>query len=280
MRRSPSSGFPTPLHVERMGSGDPPVVLVHGFGASNHFWRHWIPGLAERHAVHAVELMGFGSAATPPGGDYSPRAQAGHLAELLRRLPGGPPVLVGHSLGGSIVLLAALRLADEGGAVPLSGLVLISAAAFSQRLPRFLGLARRRGLGELFLVAAPPGWALRAGIRTIVARKEMVTGELVEGYRTPLLRRDRRRAILRAARQIVPEEAAELVERYPELDLPTLVLWGEEDPVIPPASASRLEQLLPRARRVMLSGVGHLPPEEDPRASLHAVLEFLGPPGR
>lgn len=259
-----------------MGSGDPPVVLVHGFGASNHFWRHWIPRLAERHAVHAVELMGFGSAAAPPGGDYSPRAQAGHLAELLRRLPGGPPVLVGHSLGASVVVLAALRLADEGGAVPLAGLVLISAAAFNQRLPRFLGLARKRGIGEFFLVAPPPRWALRAGIRTIVARKEMVTGEQVEGYRTPLLRRDRRRAILRAARQIPPEEAEELAKRYPELDLPALVLWGEEDPVIPPASAARLEKLLPRSRRVMLPGVGHLPPEEDPRASLEVVMGFLG----
>lgn len=267
--------FPTPLRVEQEGEGTPPVVLVHGFGASNHSWRHWVPTLSRQHAVHAVELMGFGASSAPPGGDYSPHAQAAHLVELLRRLPGAPPVLVGHSLGACIILLAALRLADEGGAVPLGGLVVMSGPVFPQKLPPFLTLARTRGVGELLFIFPPPRWALRAGIRGIVARKGSVTPELVDGYRTPLLRRDRRRAILRAARQIDPSEASAVAVRYPELDLPTLILWGEADPVVPPAFASRLEAAMPRARRVILPGVGHLPAEEAPKASLDAVLTFL-----
>ncbi|TVR53254.1 MAG: alpha/beta hydrolase [Gemmatimonadales bacterium] len=267
--------FPSPLGVHRCGAGEPPVVLVHGFGASNHSWRHWIPALSRKHTVHAVELMGFGGAAAPPGGDYSPRAQAGHLVELLRRLPGPPPVLVGHSLGGCIILLAALRLADEGGAVPLAGLVVMSGPVFPQKLPPFLTLARTPGIGELLLAAPPPRWALRAGIRGIVERKETVTPEQVDGYRAPLLERARRRAILRAARQIQPEEADEIATRYPEITLPTLILWGAGDPVVPPAFAPRLEEAMPRARRVILPGVGHLPAEEAPQASLDAVLAFL-----
>jgi pimeloyl-ACP methyl ester carboxylesterase len=270
-----SHPFPSPLRVERWGLGEPTVVLVHGFGASNHSWRHWIPHLSRNHTVHAVELMGFGAAAAPPGGDYSPQAQAGHLVELLRRLSGPPPVLVGHSLGGCIVLLASLRLADEGGAVPLAGLVVMSSPVFPQKLPPFLALARTPGIGELLLAAPPPRWALRAGIRGIVERKETVTREQVDGYRTPLLQRSRRRAILRAARQIRPEEADEMATRYPEITLPTLVLWGAADPVVPPAFAPRLEEAIPRARRVMLPGVGHLPAEEAPEASLNAVLAFL-----
>ena len=267
--------FPTPLRVERHGEGNRPVVLVHGFGASNHSWRHWIPTLSRQHAVHAVELMGFGASSAPSGGDYSPRAQAAHLVELLRGLPGAPPVLVGHSLGGCIVLLAALRLADEGGAVPLGGLVVMSGPVFPQKLPPFLTLARTRGIGELLLMFPPPRWALRVGIRGIVVRKESVTQEQVDGYRTPLLHRGRRRAILRAARQIDPGEASTVAVRYSELDLPTLILWGEADPVVPPAFASRLEAAMPQARRVMLPGVGHLPAEEAPKASLDAVLTFL-----
>ena len=267
--------FPSPLRVERSGEGKPPVVLVHGFGASNHSWRHWIPILSRKHAVHAVELMGFGGAAAPPGGDYSPGAQAGHLVELLRRLSGPPPVLVGHSLGGCIILLASLRLADEGGAVPLAGVVVMSAPVFPQKLPPFLALARTPGIGDLLLAAPPPRWALRAGIRGIVKRKETVTWEQVDGYRAPLLQWARRRAILRAARQIHPEEANEIAIRYPEITLPTLVLWGAADPVVPPAFAARLEEAMPQARRVMLPRVGHLPAEEAPEASLKAVLAFL-----
>ncbi len=271
----PPVPLPSPLRIERSGAGDPPVVLVHGFGAGNHSWRRWIPELSRHHTVHAVELMGFGSAPVPRGGDYSPHAQAGHLVERLRQLPGNPPVLVGHSLGACVVLLAALRIRDQGGRPPLSGLVVMSGPVFRQPLPPFFRLSRIRGLGELFLLGVPPRWALRLGIRGIVARKDAVTPELVEGYRAPLEDRTRRRAILRAARQIRPEEVDEMVRRYPELDLPVLLLWGEEDPVVPPAFAPRLEALLPRAHRVILPGVGHLPAEEDPGGSLAALLSFL-----
>jgi pimeloyl-ACP methyl ester carboxylesterase len=271
----PPGSPPSPLRIERSGAGDPPVVLIHGFGAGNHSWRQWIPELSRRHAVYAVELMGFGAAPTPPGGDYSPHAQAGHLVERLRTLPGSAPVLVGHSLGACVVLLAALRLRDEGGQVPLSGLVVMSGPVFRQPLPPYLRMSRIRGLGELLLLGVPPRWALRLGIRGIVSRKDAVTPELVEGYRAPLRDRARRRAILRAARQIRPEEVDQVAGRYPELDLPVLVVWGEEDPVVPPAFAPRLEALLPRARRVMLPGVGHLPAEEDPEGSLAALLSFL-----
>jgi pimeloyl-ACP methyl ester carboxylesterase len=151
----------------------------------------------------------------------------------------------------------------------------MSGPVFRQPLPPYLRLSRIRGLGELLLLGVPPRWALRLGIRGIVSRKDAVTPELVEGYRAPLRDRARRRAILRAARQIRPEEVDQVAGRYPELDLPVLVVWGAEDPVVPPAFAPRLEVLLPRARRVMLPGVGHLPAEEDPEGSLAALLSFL-----
>jgi pimeloyl-ACP methyl ester carboxylesterase len=265
----------SPFHVEIRGGGDPPVVLVHGFGAHGGFWRRWLPRLEARHTVHVVDLKGFGQAPAPPGSDYSPLAQARHLVELLRGFGRIPPIVIGHSLGAGIVVAATLRLMDEGGARLPGGLVLVSGAVYPQKLPPFLSLAQLPGIGDLFLLAPPPRFALRMGIRTIVHDRDTVNAEQVEMYREPLRSFRRRRAILRAARQIGVENGGKVAQRIGELDLPVLLLWGEEDPVVPLRLGRQLEAELPDARLVILPGVGHLPPEEAPDASLDPVLAFL-----
>ncbi len=265
----------SPLHIESSGEGNPPVVLVHGFGAHGGFWRKWLPELAADHRVHLVDLMGFGQAGTPTGGDYSPMAQARHLVEFLRRFRDTPPVVIGHSLGAGVAVAASLRLLDEGGASLPAGLVLVSGTVLPQRLPRFMRLARIPGLGELFLLATPPRFALRKGIQSIVHDPDSVDLEQVETYRKPLRSRRRRRAIIRAARQVSMSAAERLSHRLGDLRLPILLVWGEEDRVVPVEMGRKLQEALPDARLVTLPEVGHLPPEEAPRASLEPVLEFL-----
>lgn len=265
----------SPLHVDVRGGGDPPVVLVHGFGAHGGFWRRWLPRLEERHTVHLIDLKGFGRAATPSGSDYSPMAQAGHLVEFLRGFGRVPPIVIGHSLGAGVAVAAALRLMDEGGARLPGGLVLVSGAVYPQKLPPFLSLAQLPGIGDLFLLAPPPRFALRLGIGTVVHDRKTVDRDQVDTYREPLRSFRRRRAILRAARQIGADDGGAVARRLGELHLPILLLWGAEDPVIPPRLGRQLEAELPDARLVILEGVGHLPPEEAPDASLDPVLAFL-----
>ena len=264
-----------PLHVNSAGAGGPTVVLVHGFGAYGFFWRKWNPALTARHRVHTVDLMGFGRAPTPPRGDYSPVAQASRVAAFVRRVEGeGPAVLIGHSLGAGIVLLAALDLVQSE--TPVAGVVIVSGAVYSQPLPPYLSLGRRRLLGELFLLCTPPRHVLRRGIQGIVGDPATVDAEQVEGYRRPLRNFERRRVILRAVRQIDVDEALRLGPRLRELELPTLLIWGEEDRVVLLENGRRLAGDLPRANLVTLPGVGHLPPEEAPQRSVAPVLDFLG----
>jgi len=266
---------PTPFHVEVHPGGSPPLILVHGFGAHGGFWRRWMPHLTPDHEVHTIDLMGFGKSATPKGADYSPQAQGRHLAELLQGWSGPAPVLVGHSLGAGIAIEATLRLLDDGNAPLPEALVLISGAVYPQRIPPFMRLARVRGLGELFLLATPPRAALRMGLRGIVRNRDCVDDEMVQVYQAPLRSRARRRAILRAARQLSPERGLVLSARLGELDLPTLLVWGEGDRIIPVDNGRKLASDLPDARLVILPEVGHLPPEEAPEASVRPVLEFI-----
>ncbi len=275
------------IRVVRRGTPHaPPLVLVHGFGASNHSWRAWVSRLERDHELHLVELSGFGGAPIPDDGDFSPLTQARALAAYLGEVRNpAPPVLVGHSLGGAVILLATLALLDglsegeTGGAEPSPplprGLVVVSGAVFPQRFPPYISLARIAVIGELLLAVQPPAWAIRAGIRGIVHDPSTVDREQVEGYRRPLADPDRRQAIVRASRQILPASGKDLSERYREIPVPLLALWGSSDRVVDPAQAHRLAHLVPQGRVHLLPDVGHLPPEEAPDQSVEALRAFL-----
>ena len=144
-----------PLDVERHGQG-PPLVLLHGFGASRFTFRHWVEPLARTHTVYLVDLFGFGAAPPPPDGRYGPVEQADAVVRWLRREELRGVVLIGHSLGGGVALLVALRLAELGESDRLRALVSIAGPAYPQAIPRYIGLARVPLLGRLLFGLAGP----------------------------------------------------------------------------------------------------------------------------
>lgn len=270
---APDAEFSLPLHVEERGEG-PPVLLVHGFGANGYTWRHWAGELSRDHRVILVDLKGFGSAPKPSDGAYGPADHAELLLRLVRGLDLRRLTVVGHSLGGGIALLLALRLLD---AEPerLRGLVLVAAAAYPQEIPPWIRLARLPLLGRVLLRLLPARRLIRWVLRSIVHDPTTITRTQVEAYAEPLESADGRRALLQTARQIVPEDVDVLVARYPEIRVPTLLLYAREDPVVPLEVGERLAADLPRARLEILEACGHDPPEERPRESVEPVREFL-----
>lgn len=263
-----------PLHVEEHGSGGRPLVLIHGFGGHAYTWRHWIPRLRDRFRVLAVDLKGHGAAPKPADDAYGPEDQAELLVHEIRRRGLERATLVGHSLGGGIALLTALRLAERGGRT-LESLVLISAAAFADRLPRFVAWARSPLLGPALVRLVPPRTLVRWILRSIVHDPSTVTERQVRAYAEPLASPEGRRAILRTARRIVPADAESTVARYPRISRPALLLWGRQDRVVPPAQGERLARALPRAKLEVLEACGHIPQEERPDESLAVVEPFL-----
>lgn len=267
------TAFSLPLHVEERGDG-PPLLLVHAFGGNSYTWRHWVPDLARRHRVILVDLKGFGSAPGPDDDAYAPGDHAELLFGLVRGRDLRDLTVVGHSLGGGIALLLALRLLD---AEPhrLRALVLVATAAYRQAIPPWIRLARLPLLGPILLRLAPPRPVIRAVLRSIVHDPATVTPTQVEAYAEPLESAAGRRALLRTARQIVPPDLEGTVSRYVEIGVPTLLLHGRQDPVVPLEVAERLAETLPRARLHVLEACGHDPPEERPEESLDVVREFL-----
>ena len=247
-------------------------MLLHGFGANSYTWRSWIGALAKEHGVWSVELKGHGSAPAPPDDLYSPHDHADLVHRLIVQKDLRELTLVGHSMGGGIALLVALRLLEEG---RLERLVLVSSMAYPQRLPPFIALAARGRLSEWGLRLFPKRLLIRRVLRSIVFDREGVTDAQVVAYAEPLYSPAHRTALIKTAVRIVPQDLAEIATRIPEIDLPTLLLWGRHDWVVPLDVAEWLLAALPNAQLEIMEDCGHVPPEELPKESLEIVLEFL-----
>lgn len=257
--------------------------MVHGFGANRHAWDPLLPRLAERHEVLRVDLTGFGDAPKPRGGPYGPEAQARRIVALILEHDLRDAVLVGHSLGGGVALLAALMLQGReasdasDGSTPgrLAGMVLISAAAYEQPLPPFARLAESGWPARAALAVLPKRALIRAVFRSVVHDAAVATPERAEALAYPLREREGRVALLNAARRIVPRDIEAWTDRYHELDIPCLLIWGREDRVVRLRFGERLSRELPDADLVVIERCGHLPQEERPGETLQRIEEFL-----
>jgi pimeloyl-ACP methyl ester carboxylesterase len=264
--------YQLPIHVETHGSGRP-ILLIHGFAGSAFSWRYWVQDLARDHRVVLVDLKGHGSAPAPRDGRYSPADQADLVYRHLVHEDLSDVTLVGHSMGGAVTLLVALRGLDEGDA-RVSRMALVAGAAFPQPLPPFIKMARGP-LGRMVLRFLPKRGLVRRVLRSIVHDPAEVSESQVLGYSEPLRSRAHQIAILETAAQLVPEDSEAVTSRFPDLHLPTLLLWGEHDHVVPLWVGERLADVLPHATLQVLEDCGHLPAEEKPTESLEVFRGFL-----
>lgn len=269
-----SESIPLPLHWEVHGENGPPVLLLHGFGTNGYTWARWVTELAKAHRVFVVEMKGFGASPKPRDGQYSPQDQALLLHHLILQKDLRDLTMVGHSLGGSVVLLAALRLFEKDPG-RVRKLVLIGAPVAPQPVSPFIRLAGRPLLGRLLLRLIPSRFLVRTALKWAYYDRAQVADAHVEAYAEPLRKREGRYALALSARQVVPEDFEDVPPRLRRLTTPTLLIWGEEDPIVPLSAGKRAEGMLPGSALKALSSCGHMPQEEQPRESLDLVLEFL-----
>ena len=270
--------FDLPLHVETLGpdpdSGVDSIVLVHGYGGSSFSWRYWTPFLAKRAHVVLVDMKGFGSAPKPDDGQYGPRHQAELIYRLILQADLQRVTLIGHSLGGGVALGVALKLLDSDPG-RLKRLILVASAAYKQQLPPFVALAKYRRLVSTVLRILGTRFVIRHVLKSIVFDASAVSDDQVLGYAEPLSSLEAHRALIDTALAIVPPDLGEMTARFEELDVPTLVLWGRQDRVVPLWVGERLADQLPDANLEVLENCGHMPAEELPEESWEVLRKFL-----
>jgi pimeloyl-ACP methyl ester carboxylesterase len=248
--------------------------MVHGYAGSSFTWHRWRGPLARRGRVIQVDLKGFGRAPKPDDGRYATNDLVDLLVELVRQLDLTRLTLVGHSLGGGLSLLAALRFLDAD-EQRLARLALIAAPAYEQKLPPFVALSKTPRVSEGLARLVGPEIIVSQVLRSIVHDPGGVTEEQIRAYAQGLASEGGIRAAMDVGRSIVPDDLHRISARYPEVDIPTFLLWGDSDPVIPLWVGERLAREIPEASLTVLDACGHIPPEEHPEASLRAFETFL-----
>jgi pimeloyl-ACP methyl ester carboxylesterase len=264
-----------PVAYYAAGSG-PGVLLVHGITSSADAWRRVIPVLAERHTVVAPDLLGHGGSAKPRG-DYSLGAYASGLRDLLAALGHERATVVGHSMGGGIAMQLAyqfperverMALVSSGGLGKEVGLVL--RAATLPGAEWVLPVITRRGPRDV--IGAASALMGRLGIRTRADVRGTAFG--LRSLSDP----EARRAFLHTARSILDgsgQRVSATDRLYLAEGMPTMIIWGERDPMIPVAHGHAAHALIPHSRLELFEGAGHYPFEEDPERFASVLSDFI-----
>jgi pimeloyl-ACP methyl ester carboxylesterase len=253
------------MHVVHDGPRQaPPLLLIHGSGASGSFWGPVVGALAGHHHVIRVDLPGCGQ--SPPAPSYDVPEQAGRLAMLLDDLGLRHVTLVGHSSGGYVATALAEQRPDLAGS-----LALISTGPSLDALlpqPFILRALLAPPLGPLLWPRRSDAM-IRKGISAMTARPVDIPGDAVADLRS--ITYGAFRKVLRRNAAYVAERS--VPERLADLDVPVLVIFGAADPRYEPSSAHHYDAV-PNARVEMLPGVGHVPIHEAPQTTSELLLGF------
>ena len=259
----------------------PAILLVHGFGASTDHWRHNIPVLAQRHEVHAIDLLGFGRSAKPAELAYGGPLWRDQLAAYVSERIGRPTVLVGNSLGGFSALAAGAALGDQA-----AGVVLLNAAGpFSdeQAPPKGWGAITRQTIAGallkspvlqrlLFENLRRPA-TIRRTLNQVYVDKTNVDEALVESIRRPSLDPGAF-GVFRTVFDI--PRGQPLDELFAQLTCPLLLLWGIRDPWINAVGRrAAFQRHAPAGTREVVLEAGHCPHDEVPDQVNAALLDWI-----
>jgi pimeloyl-ACP methyl ester carboxylesterase len=249
------------------GSG-PPVVLVHGTPSWSYVWRHVAPVLAGRFSVYLLDLLGYGDSEQRDGQDMSVGAQSRALAELLDVWKLDRPALVGHDVGGAVVLRAHLV---EGR--PAGRIALVDAAVL---LP-WNTPATMHMKAHLDAYRTMPAYiyerVVAGHLATAVHR--VLQPDAMDAYLRPWRGPEGQAAYFRKIDQWRDEDMAALEPLFEKLDLPVLVLWGTEDAWLTPETGERLAARIPGAKLALVPGAGHFVMEDAPAEVAAQLEKFL-----
>lgn len=261
------------LYYEVQGQGTP-VLMLHGFGASSYTWRYLAPELASDSRVFLVDLKGFGRSPKPADGRYTLYDQVALIYRFVLEHDLKGLTIVGHSYGGGVALGTALYL-SEFAPERLSRLILIDSAGFDQPLPFFMRLLRTPVVNRLGLYLLPAKTQVRHILNTAYHDTDRISEEAVYEYAQALKMPGGRRAILETAGQLATFNTEVLKSRYSRIDVPTLILWGQNDAIIPLAIGRQLNEAIPHSTLYVLGDCGHIPHEEKPAETIKQVREFM-----
>ncbi len=259
------------LHKEVYGSGDP-ILCLHGLGASVFSWRHFIGPFSQHNKLILVDFRGCGKSPKPNDTHYSIEEHADSIYNLIVNENLTKLTLVGNSLGGAVALLVAVRLIEEN-SNRLSRLVLIASGG-DKRLPFHLQLLRSF-LGGAMVHLSPGRLGAWFVLKFCYYNGSRMKREQVEAYTAAIFSPGGRHALVQTARQCIPKNFDELIDKLKTINVPTFILWGRQDRVIPLRVGEQLHQAIPNSTFEIIEECGHIPQEEKPDETIARLTKFF-----
>lgn len=271
----------TTLHGHRVtyrtaGDSGPVVLLVHGITGSSQHWAPVIDLLGSDFTVIAPDLLGHGESAKPRG-DYSLGAYASGLRDLLALLGHTKATVVGHSLGGGVAMQFAYQFPER-----CERLALVDSGGLGREVHLLLRAAALPG-ADIVLPLIAANWSLSAGqaVGGALGRLGLRVGsdlaEMARGYGS-LADREARAAFLHTLRAVIEPggQRVSAVDRlYLAEEMPSLIVWGKRDPLIPVAHAQTAHDAMPGSQLEIFEDSGHFPQLDDPIRFAALLAEFI-----
>ena len=255
------------VHYKETGPlGAPALLLLHGFGSSLQAWDDWSVKLEQKYRVIRLDLPGFGLTGASPDHDYSEEKDLAILTHFADKLGLDKFSVIGHSMGGKMAW--SLSAAQPG---RVQALVLMAPDGFPEtkdigtkpyEVPAIMGVI------QYFL----PKYMVRKSIEPAFAEADALNDALVNRYFDMLRAPGVRGAILERSNQTIYTDP---VPRLKAIKAPTLLIWGEQDQMIPSTNAQSYANVLSNSTTVIVPKLGHLLQEEQPEKGLAAVIQFL-----
>ena len=262
--------------VYRIAGEGPLLLLVHGMAGSSETWRHVMPALVKRFTVLAPDLLGQGDS-DKPRGDYSLGAHANMLRDLMDALGHERGTVIGQSLGGGVAMQFAYQFLER-----CERLVLVDSGGLGREVTFYLRMLTVPGFESIFPLFCTPRlrdagdlvatWLGRAGVPSTPASQEVW-----RSYAS-LADAESRRAFFRSLRDVIDfsgQAVSALGRLYRAARLPTLIVWGAQDPFIPVSHAITAHKAIPGSRLEIFDEVGHYPHCEAPERFVEVLIDFI-----
>jgi pimeloyl-ACP methyl ester carboxylesterase len=257
------------LHYEQEGLGRP-VVLLHGFPTHSHIWRNIVPGLTYGYTLYSLDLMGSGLSEKPQNQTYSIDTHVSQVGKLIEEFHLDNAILVGHGVGAAVATVYAVRNPGK-----VRKLVVMNAPLYPGYSATGLGLLKLPLVGGMFT----NDWFLQRTLRGGVIKPEAsMPDSVMDNYLQPY--RDdpgARAALLKQVKELDldPVLEKEVVPNLAKLQVPTLVVWGADDPYVPLDLGKRLDAELPNNEFPVILRTAHYELEERPEEVRAIIKEFL-----
>ena len=259
----------------RMAGSGPVLLLLHGIANSSETWEPVASALSRNFTLIAPDLLGHGQSATPRG-DYSLGAHASGVRDVLTALGHERVTVVGHSLGGGVAMQFAYQFPER-----CERMVLVSSGGLGREVHLVLRAAALPG-ADWVLPVLTSREAIRVGriAGGLLRRVKLAPGGDVQILATGFTALDNsgsRQAFLHTVRAVI-EPGGQRVSAHDRLALaallPTLLVWGEKDSIIPPEHGVAAHEAMPGSRLEIFAGAGHMPHADNPRRFARLLTEF------